>query len=82
MKLTSLIVVMGVSGSGKTVVGKHLAQRLGLEFVDGDDLHSVENVDRMRVFHIGRLRLPPKQILHVLCFGRSLNLPNTSVGIY
>lgn len=46
--MTSLIVVMGVSGSGKTVVGKHLAQRLGLAFVDGDDLHSAENVDRMR----------------------------------
>lgn len=46
-KLTSLIIVMGVSGSGKTLVGRHLAQQLGIEFVDGDDLHSRENVQRM-----------------------------------
>ena len=47
-KLTNLIIVMGVSGSGKTLVGRHLAQQLGIEFVDGDDLHSAENVERMR----------------------------------
>ena len=46
--MNSLILVMGVSGSGKTTVGKHLAQHLGFEFVDGDDLHSVENVEQMR----------------------------------
>ncbi len=34
------IVVMGVSGAGKTTVGKRLAERLGVAFVDGDDLHS------------------------------------------
>jgi gluconokinase len=34
------IVVMGVSGAGKTTVGKRLAERLGVEFIDGDDLHS------------------------------------------
>jgi len=33
-------VVMGVSGAGKTTVGKRLAERLGVEFIDGDDLHS------------------------------------------
>ena len=36
------IVVMGVSGSGKTTVGLALADRLGAPFVDGDDLHSPE----------------------------------------
>lgn len=36
------IVVMGVSGSGKTTVGRILAQALGADFVDGDDLHSSE----------------------------------------
>ena len=46
--MTNLIIVMGVSGSGKTLVGRHLAQQLGIEFVDGDDLHSAENVQRMR----------------------------------
>ncbi|MBV8440803.1 MAG: SMP-30/gluconolactonase/LRE family protein, partial [Hyphomicrobiales bacterium] len=34
------IVVMGVSGSGKTTVGRLLANVLGADFVDGDDLHS------------------------------------------
>jgi gluconokinase len=34
------IVVMGVSGSGKTTVGLRLAEALGAAFVDGDDLHT------------------------------------------
>ncbi len=34
------VIVMGVAGSGKTTVGKRLAGRLGVPFVDGDDLHS------------------------------------------
>ena len=34
------VVVMGVAGSGKTTVGKRLAERLGVPFVDGDELHS------------------------------------------
>jgi carbohydrate kinase (thermoresistant glucokinase family) len=38
---------MGVSGSGKSTIGSALAQRLGLEFLDGDDLHSVENRTKM-----------------------------------
>lgn len=42
------VVVMGVSGSGKTTVGTLLAKRLGVSFVDGDDLHPVENVEKMR----------------------------------
>lgn len=39
---------MGVSGSGKSTVGAALAARLGVPFVDGDDLHPAANVDRMR----------------------------------
>lgn len=39
---------MGVSGSGKSTVGSALAARLGVPFVDGDDLHPAANVDRMR----------------------------------
>jgi gluconokinase len=34
------IVVMGVSGAGKTTVGRMLAQAMDAEFIDGDDLHS------------------------------------------
>jgi carbohydrate kinase (thermoresistant glucokinase family) len=41
------LVVMGVSGSGKSTVGAALAQRLGLPFVDADDLHPITNVDKM-----------------------------------
>jgi gluconokinase len=41
------IVVMGPSGSGKSVVGLALAQRLGLPFVDADDLHPTANVAKM-----------------------------------
>jgi gluconokinase len=40
-------VVMGVSGVGKTTVGQALAERLGWEFVDGDDLHPASNVAKM-----------------------------------
>jgi gluconokinase len=43
----SRIVVGGVSGSGKSTVGRELAQRLGLPFADGDDFHSKANVDKM-----------------------------------
>ncbi|HEY7133551.1 MAG TPA: gluconokinase [Acidimicrobiia bacterium] len=46
--MTSLLVVMGVSGTGKTTVGRLLAERLGLPFVEGDDFHDPENVARMR----------------------------------
>jgi gluconokinase len=42
------IVVMGVSGCGKSTVGVLLAQALGVPYIEGDDLHSPENVARMR----------------------------------
>ena len=42
-----LVVVMGVCGSGKTVIGSHLAERLGLPFIEGDDLHPPANVAKM-----------------------------------
>jgi gluconokinase len=43
-----VIVLMGVSGSGKTAVGEALAARLGWSFADADDLHSAADVERMR----------------------------------
>jgi gluconokinase len=42
-----LYVVMGVAGSGKSVIGAALADALGIEFVEGDKYHSAENVERM-----------------------------------
>lgn len=41
------IVVMGVSGSGKSTVGRALAQRLDLPFAEGDDFHPAANVAAM-----------------------------------
>ncbi|MGO4533501.1 gluconokinase [Leifsonia sp. 2MCAF36] len=41
------IVVMGVSGSGKTTIGRQLAERLGVVFVDADDLHPESNRQKM-----------------------------------
>ncbi|MER8659080.1 gluconokinase [Mesorhizobium sp. M0847] len=43
----ALIVVMGVSGCGKTKVGVEIAARLGLAFVEGDTLHPRSNVGKM-----------------------------------
>lgn len=42
-----VLVVMGVSGSGKTTVGRSLAARTGWGFLDADDLHSPDAVARM-----------------------------------
>ncbi|MFC4701547.1 gluconokinase [Glaciecola siphonariae] len=42
------VLVMGVSGSGKTTIGRMLAQELAGEFIDGDDLHPQNNIDKMR----------------------------------
>lgn len=42
-----IIVVMGVSGVGKSTVGSELAQRKGCKFIDADDYHSAENKRKM-----------------------------------
>ena len=39
---------MGASGAGKTTVGQALARALGWQFIEGDDLHPPENVEKMR----------------------------------
>jgi gluconokinase len=43
-----VIIVMGVSGSGKTTIGRTLAERLGWPFADADDWHPVANIEKMR----------------------------------
>ena len=41
------MVLMGVSGSGKTAVGTALAERLGIRYLDGDNFHPASNVAKM-----------------------------------
>jgi gluconokinase len=43
-----IIVVMGVTASGKSTVGKRLALELGWRFLEGDDFHSPENIEKLR----------------------------------
>lgn len=42
------VIVMGVSGSGKTTVAKALADTMGWTYVEGDELHPAANVEKMR----------------------------------
>ncbi len=68
-----LLVVMGVAGSGKTTVGKLLAEKLGWSFLDADDFHSPVNRQKM---HLGipltdEARLPWLTAIHDETFRRS-----------
>lgn len=49
--MTSPIVVMGVSGSGKSTAGAALAQRLRVPFADADDFHPPANIAKMTAGH-------------------------------
>ncbi len=43
-----VFILMGVSGSGKTTVGRLLAERLSLPFHDADDYHSIQSIEKMK----------------------------------
>ena len=43
-----IVIVMGVSGSGKTTVGKRLARELEWRFHDGDEFHPADNIEKMK----------------------------------
>lgn len=43
-------IIMGVSGCGKTTVGRMLAKRLSIKFYDADDFHSQNNIHKMKNF--------------------------------
>jgi gluconokinase len=43
-----ILLVMGVTGSGKTTAGKLLAQSLGWLFLDADDFHPADNIEKMK----------------------------------
>jgi gluconokinase len=46
-----IVVVIGVSGSGKSTIGTRLARAMGCEFLEGDTLHSPANIDKMSRGH-------------------------------
>jgi gluconokinase len=46
-----VIVVMGVSGSGKTTVGQAVAARLGVEYAEADEFHPPANIEKMSAGH-------------------------------
>ncbi len=43
-----IVIVMGVTGAGKTTVGRLLAGQLGWQFADADDFHPAKNVEKMQ----------------------------------
>ncbi|MEL6658049.1 MAG: gluconokinase [Bacteroidota bacterium] len=45
--MSPIIIVMGVSGSGKSTIGTQLSQKTGIPFFDADDYHPQSNVDKM-----------------------------------
>jgi carbohydrate kinase (thermoresistant glucokinase family) len=45
--MCSHVIVMGVSASGKTAIGQTLADRLRVEFIEGDDYHPAANIEKM-----------------------------------
>lgn len=46
--MQTILFIMGVSGSGKTTVGKLLSKQTGIPFFDADDFHSTANVEKMK----------------------------------
>lgn len=46
-----IVLVVGVTGSGKSTVGKAVAEQLGLRFVEGDDFHPAANIAKMTAGH-------------------------------
>ena len=46
-----IIIIFGVSGAGKTTIGKLLGRELGWRFIEADDFHRAANIEKMRAGH-------------------------------
>ena len=46
-----IVIIFGVSGAGKTAIGKLLARELGWRFIEADDFHPLTNINKMRSGH-------------------------------
>jgi gluconokinase len=73
-----IVIIFGVSGAGKTTVGKLLARESGWRFIEADDFHPAANIEKMRSGHplTDEDRWPwldclRKQIKHLLSTGES-----------
>lgn len=74
---SKVIFVIGVSGCGKTTAGQLLAEKMNITFIDADDYHPQENIDKMsngipltdsdRTLWLDRLRLCAEEYLHTGC---------------
>ena len=49
--MSRIIIVSGVSGSGKTTIGQHLSNRVKMPFYDADDFHPEANIQKMKAGH-------------------------------
>ena len=43
-----IIIIMGVSGCGKTTIGNLISEKTGIRFFDADDFHPIENTEKMK----------------------------------
>ena len=43
-----LIILFGVSGSGKSTIGKKISKDLKFKFIEADDFHSINNINKMK----------------------------------
>lgn len=46
--MRKVIILFGVSGSGKSTIGKKLSDNLNFKFIEGDDFHSTNNISKMK----------------------------------
>ena len=46
--MQKIIILFGVSGSGKSCIGKKLSEDLKIKFIEGDDFHSINNINKMK----------------------------------